>query len=154
MRDLEASHGGPGPLRVNEGLGARREIPAGRQDRRLVAVRAQPGDLPQPETAAEQSDIVIRQMVGHRPSVDDRFVEREARLGDSGASAFSVREDVEPVGVAIVRKRLSPDLSLYKLLQILSVTLFEKMPTSTAVLEVAPKFEAIDDCNQLQLFDL
>jgi len=28
------------------------------------------------------------------------------------------------------------------------------MPTSTAVLEVAPKFEAIDDCNQLQLFDL
>jgi len=56
--------------------------------------------------------------------------------------------------VAIVRKRLALDVSLYKLLQILSVTLFEKMPISTAVLDVAPKFEDIDDCNQLQLFDL
>jgi hypothetical protein len=56
--------------------------------------------------------------------------------------------------VAIVRKRLSLDVSLYKLLQILSVTLFEKMPISTAVFDVAPKFDQIEDCNQLQLFDL
>src|SRR5437773_5116656 len=33
--------------------------------------------------------------------------------------------------VAIVKKRLALDVSLYKLLQILSVTLFEKMPIST-----------------------
>ena len=56
--------------------------------------------------------------------------------------------------VAIVKKRLSLDLSLYKLLQILSVTLFEKTPISTAVFDVAPKFDEIDDCKQLQLFEL
>jgi len=56
--------------------------------------------------------------------------------------------------VAIVKKRLGLDVSLYKLLQILSVTLFEKMPISTAVFDVAPKFDEIDDGNQLPLFDL
>jgi IS4 transposase len=56
--------------------------------------------------------------------------------------------------VAIVRKRLALDVSLYKLLQILSVTLFEKMPMSAAVFDVGPKFDEIDDCNQLQLFKL
>ena len=39
--------------------------------------------------------------------------------------------------VAIVRKRLALDVSLYKLLQILSVTLFEKMPISTALFNAA-----------------
>jgi len=56
--------------------------------------------------------------------------------------------------VAIVRKRLRLEVSLYKLLQILSVTLFEKMPISTAVLDAGPKFDDIDDRNQLQPFDL
>ncbi len=56
--------------------------------------------------------------------------------------------------VAIVKRRLGLDVSLYKLLRILSVTLFEKMPISAAVFEVGPKFDAIEDCNQLQLFDL
>ena len=56
--------------------------------------------------------------------------------------------------VAIVRKRLSLDVSLYKLLQILSVTLFEKTPISTAVSDVGSQFDDIDDCNQLLLFDL
>ena len=56
--------------------------------------------------------------------------------------------------VAIVKKRLALDVSLYKLLQILSITLFEKMPTSTAVFDVASQFENIDDANQLMLFDL
>jgi hypothetical protein len=46
------------------------------------------------------------------------------------------------------------DVSLYKVLQILSVTLFEKMPISTAVFDVAPTFDQIEDCNQLRLFDL
>ena len=44
------------------------------------------------------------------------------------------------------------DVGLYKRLQILTITLFEKMPISTAVFDVAPKFEDIDDCTQLQLF--
>jgi Domain of unknown function (DUF4372)/Transposase DDE domain len=56
--------------------------------------------------------------------------------------------------VAIVKKRLSLDISLYKLLQILSITLFEKMPISTAVFDVGSQFDDIDDGNQLMLFDL
>lgn len=56
--------------------------------------------------------------------------------------------------VAIVKQRLALEVSLYKLLQILSITLFEKMPISTAVFDVASKFDMIDDTNQLSLFDL
>ena len=56
--------------------------------------------------------------------------------------------------VAIVRKRLALDISLYQLLQILSVTLFEKMPISTAVFDIGSQFDQVDDGNQLQLFDL
>ena len=56
--------------------------------------------------------------------------------------------------VAIVKKRLGLHVSLYKLLQILSVTLFEKMPISIAVFDTGSQFDLIDDGNQLPLFDL
>jgi hypothetical protein len=56
--------------------------------------------------------------------------------------------------VAIVKKRLSLEVSLYKLLQILSITLFEKTPISIAVFDAGSQFEQVDDCNQLELFDL
>jgi hypothetical protein len=56
--------------------------------------------------------------------------------------------------VAIVKKRLALDVTLYKLLQILSVSLFEKMPISTAIFDVGSQFNDIDDGNQLPLFDL
>jgi hypothetical protein len=56
--------------------------------------------------------------------------------------------------VAIVKKRPGLDVSLYKLLQILSVTLFEKTPISIAVFDIGSQFDQIDDGNQLQLFDL
>jgi hypothetical protein len=56
--------------------------------------------------------------------------------------------------VAIVKKRLSLDVSHYKLLQILSVTLFEKTPISIAVFDIGSQFDQIEDGNQLQLFDL
>ena len=56
--------------------------------------------------------------------------------------------------VAIVKKRLALDVSLYKLLQILSVTLFEKTPISLAVFDAGSQFDDIDDDNQLLLFDL
>jgi hypothetical protein len=56
--------------------------------------------------------------------------------------------------VAIVRKRLDLDVSLYKLLQVLSLTLFEKMPISTAVFDTGSQFEDSDTGNQLQLFNL
>jgi len=53
---------------------------------------------------------------------------------------------------AIVKKRLNLDASLYTLLQILSVTLFEKMLLSRAVTGV--EYKPIDhvQCNQLNLF--
>ena len=56
--------------------------------------------------------------------------------------------------VAIVKKRLALDVSLYKLLQILSITLFEKTPISIAVFDIGPQFDDIVAGNQLQLFDL
>ena len=56
--------------------------------------------------------------------------------------------------VAIVRKRLALDVSLSKLLQILSITLFEKTPISIAVFDSGSQFDEGDDGNQLQLFDL
>jgi hypothetical protein len=56
--------------------------------------------------------------------------------------------------VAIVKRRLALDVSLYKLLQILSITLFEKAPISRAVFDVGSQFDDIDDGNQLLLFDL
>jgi len=54
--------------------------------------------------------------------------------------------------VAIVRKRLGLEVSLYTLLQVLSVTIFEKMPIQSAFLnETDRSDDAIED-NQLNLF--
>ncbi len=55
--------------------------------------------------------------------------------------------------VAIVRKRLSLDLSLYQILQILSVTLFEKTPIFRALQEPCSQEHLGDLGNQLILFD-
>ena len=54
--------------------------------------------------------------------------------------------------VAIVKKRLNLDASLYTLLQILSVTLFEKMPLQQAF--PGSDYKILDGvpCNQLNLF--
>ena len=54
--------------------------------------------------------------------------------------------------VAIVKKRLNLDASLYTLLQIFSLTLFEKMPIQQAFPGSDYKSEQGDDCNQLNLF--
>ncbi len=54
--------------------------------------------------------------------------------------------------VAIVRKRLNLETSLYTLLQILSVTLFEKMRLYQAVAGVEYKPNDDAQCNQLNLF--
>jgi hypothetical protein len=53
--------------------------------------------------------------------------------------------------VAIVRKRLRLEVSLYTLLQVLSVTVFEKMPIQSALLTPPDRFEDIEDSNQLKL---
>ena len=54
--------------------------------------------------------------------------------------------------VAIVKKRLALDASLYTLLQIFSVTLFEKMPMSQALSQTKNTFEQHNFDNQLNLF--
>ena len=53
--------------------------------------------------------------------------------------------------VAIVKKRLNLDASLYTLLQILSVTLFEKMPINQALAGGGPKYDIVQVNNQLDL---
>ena len=55
--------------------------------------------------------------------------------------------------VAIVKKRLGLEASLYTLLQVFSVTLFEKMPMSQAFPESTTTFEDGELSNQLNLFD-
>ena len=54
--------------------------------------------------------------------------------------------------VAIVKKRLDLDASLYTLLQILSLTLFEKMPILQALSQAPPASDDLDLDNQLKLF--
>jgi IS4 transposase len=54
--------------------------------------------------------------------------------------------------VAIVRKRLGLEPSLYTFLQVLSVTIFEKMPIRSAFLADAHRSEDAMDTNQLNLF--
>jgi hypothetical protein len=56
--------------------------------------------------------------------------------------------------VAILKKQLNLDSSLYTILQILSVTLFEKVSILQVLMEAGYKIENIDSCNQLMLFDL
>jgi Domain of unknown function (DUF4372)/Transposase DDE domain len=54
--------------------------------------------------------------------------------------------------VAIVRKRLGLEASLYTLLQVLSVTIFEKIPIQSAFLAGGCQTEDAMDANQLNLF--
>ena len=56
--------------------------------------------------------------------------------------------------VAIIRKRLGLDASLYQILQILSVTLFEKTPILWALQAPDSEINIDDSGNQLILFDL
>jgi len=55
--------------------------------------------------------------------------------------------------VAIVRKRLGLEASLYQILQILSLTLFEKVPILQALQPSDSQNESGEHCNQLILFD-
>jgi hypothetical protein len=55
--------------------------------------------------------------------------------------------------VAIVRKSMQIDEILYKILQILSLTLFKKMPLYQAFAQSSYKTEIPSSDNQLKLFD-
>jgi Domain of unknown function (DUF4372)/Transposase DDE domain len=56
--------------------------------------------------------------------------------------------------VAIMRKRLGLEASLYQILQILSVTLFEKTPILQALQAPDSQSDSLDHANQFILFDL
>jgi hypothetical protein len=55
--------------------------------------------------------------------------------------------------VAVVKKQLGLDLSLYKILQILSVTIFEKTPISEVFFNFADETEDMNPGKQLNLFE-
>jgi len=56
--------------------------------------------------------------------------------------------------VAILKKRLALDLSLYTILQILSTSVFEKTPILQGLFEAHPQTTKLDPCIQLQMFNL
>jgi len=55
--------------------------------------------------------------------------------------------------VAIIKKRLNLDASLYEMLQILSLTLFERTPLDQLLTKIALSPEMQGISNQLVLFD-
>jgi hypothetical protein len=55
--------------------------------------------------------------------------------------------------VAIVRKRLGLERSLYQILQILSITMLEKVPISSVFEALESQSNLLDNSNQLILFD-
>jgi len=56
--------------------------------------------------------------------------------------------------VAIVRKRMRLEMSLYQILQIFSITLLEKMPVSCVLEAFDSRSELLDNSKQLILFDI
>jgi hypothetical protein len=54
--------------------------------------------------------------------------------------------------VAIVRKRLGLDLELHAMLQILSVTLFEKVPLLQILTQTSTLLQQTNTRNQLKMF--
>ena len=78
---------------------------------------------------------------------------------DSASSENAVKTQIRIavsiyVLVAIVRKRLCLEISLYQILQILSVTLFEKTPILQALQPPDPQDDLPGPGNQLILFPL
>ena len=76
-----------------------------------------------------------------------------------GTSANAVKTQVWValsvyVLVAIVKKQLGLDQSLYQILQILSVTIFEKTPISQGFFNFNDPSPDDEPCIQLSLFDL
>ena len=56
--------------------------------------------------------------------------------------------------IAIIKKRLKLELKLYTILQILSLSLFEKVPLDQLLMDFENKNENDDNPKQLNLFDL
>ena len=56
--------------------------------------------------------------------------------------------------VAIIKRRLNLKQELYTILQILSISIFEKVPVNQLFENENYKNKTTDGCNQLKLFDL
>ena len=76
-------------------------------------------------------------------------VEHFTALGQRDDDADMDRVSVY-VLVAIVKNRLGLEASLYTLLQVFSVTLFEKMPMTQAFSESTTTFKTANSANQLE----
>ncbi len=88
-----------------------------------------------------------------------RWIKQHLRIKSFfGTSANAVRTQIWIAVsiyllVAIVRKRLGLRASLYQILQILSVTLFEKVPILRALQASSSQDDLLEDPNQLILFN-
>jgi hypothetical protein len=72
--------------------------------------------------------------------------------GSSPAFGINRSRDACYVLVAIVKKRLTLDASLYTMVQIFPLTLFEKMPIKQAFAGSDYQSEQDNDCINLSLF--
>ena len=96
---------------------------------------------------------------GLPPEVMCRVQRGKTRRGIRGSAgvycdrARAKMEILVYVLIAMVRKRLGLEASLYQILQILSLTLFEKMPILQALQPSDSQNESPYDPNQLILFD-
>lgn len=66
---------------------------------------------------------------------------------------FPSGADATSQGSTLVRKRLELGTSLYQMLQIVSLTLFEKAPILCALQTIDPDANFAENLNQLILFD-
>ena len=88
-----------------------------------------------------------------------RWIKQHLRIKSFfGTSANAVRTQIwiavsTYLLVAIVRKRLGLRASLYQILQILSVTLFEKVPILRALEAPSSQDDLLEDPKQLILFN-
>jgi hypothetical protein len=106
--------------------------------------------------------LTIAQLYKQRWQVElfFRWIKQHLRIkAFYGTSANAVRTQIwiavsVYVLVAIVRKRLGIQASLYQILQILSVTLFEKTPILRTLQDIDSDFDLCDSDKQLNLFSL
>jgi hypothetical protein len=122
---------------------------------------------------AKRIEVALDSVHADRERIDDRKVlrvlrknRREFALERQIVADKNAEADRQPqthrtviavsnyVLVAIVRKRLGLEKSLYQILQVLSLTLFEKVPILQVFEAPNSTSELLPDPNQLVLFDI
>jgi len=104
--------------------------------------------------------FVFSQVIAHLPMSafrtcvkryhGNRKIKRFTCLDQFLCMALTFRQSLRDI---IVKKRLKPDASLYTILQVLSVTVFNKTPISRMFTENVYRNQIIANDNQLSLFD-